>query len=60
MAAPIKLVETGGIPIINATGGPPLTPVEDPSPGAGPFQLVESGGALVTLVNADGSAWEAP
>lgn len=58
MAQPIRLSETAGIPITNAAGGPPMTPVEDPLPGAGPFILVESGGALVTLVNADGSAWE--
>lgn len=61
MAQPIKIVASGGIPIINATGGPLLTPIDDPLlPGAGPFQIVLTGAPKVTLVNADGTAWVAP
>jgi hypothetical protein len=59
MAVPVSIVDADGFPVTNATGNVPFTPVEDPL-FALPVTLVDAGGYSVTLVNEDGTAWEAP
>lgn len=56
MPRPITLVDSGGMPITEATWGEPMTPVEAPLYGE-PMTLVDSGGVPVVLVNDDLSPW---
>lgn len=62
MARPVTIVAENGVPITNAVGHPPLTPVIPGGSvkGGPPVVLVVEGGKPFTLVNEDGSAWVAP
>ena len=60
MARPVKIIESGGHPVVHVTGldrATPGTPVDDPIPGW-PITLVPDGqGYPMVLVNDDGTEW---